>query len=85
MLRCVNDGVTTIKPGHQTAGNAPVIWSDESTYVLLPTSERVYVWRTPKEVYNPDYLVLTVKQEEGSVMVWAAISCYSVLVALLLP
>jgi hypothetical protein len=22
MLKCVNDGVTTIKPGHQTSGNA---------------------------------------------------------------
>jgi hypothetical protein len=28
MLRCINDGVTAIKPGHQleTAGNACVIW-----------------------------------------------------------
>jgi hypothetical protein len=30
LLRCVNDGVTTMKPGHQTTGNACVIWSDES-------------------------------------------------------
>jgi hypothetical protein len=28
MVRCVNDGVTTIKPGHQTTGNTCVIWSD---------------------------------------------------------
>jgi hypothetical protein len=26
MLRCVNDGVTTIKPGHQMTRNAYVIW-----------------------------------------------------------
>jgi hypothetical protein len=42
-LRCVNDGVTTIKPGQQTTGNARVMWSDESTFTLLPTSGRVYV------------------------------------------
>jgi hypothetical protein len=29
MLRCINNGVVTIKPGHQTTGNAHVIWSDE--------------------------------------------------------
>jgi hypothetical protein len=47
MLRCVNDGVTTIKPGHQTTGNGCVIWSDESSFTLYPTSGRVCVWRTP--------------------------------------
>jgi hypothetical protein len=30
MLRCINNNVTTIKPGHRTTGNAHVIWSDES-------------------------------------------------------
>jgi hypothetical protein len=49
MLRCVNDGVTTMKPGHQTTGNSREIWSDESSYTLFPTSGRVYVWGTPKE------------------------------------
>ena len=29
----------------------------------------VYVWRTPKEAYNPDCLVPTVKLEGGSVMI----------------
>jgi hypothetical protein len=38
MLRCVNDGVTNIKPGHQTTGNAYEIWSDESSFMLFPTS-----------------------------------------------
>jgi hypothetical protein len=46
-----------------------VIWSDESSYTLYPTTGRGYVWRTPKE-----FLIGTVKHGEGSVMVWAAIS-----------
>jgi hypothetical protein len=40
-----------------------------------------YVWRTP----NPECLVLTMKHGEGSVMVWATISWYSVLLVPLLP
>jgi hypothetical protein len=43
MLRCVNDGVTVIKHGHQTIGNALVVWSDEPSFTLFPTSARVYV------------------------------------------
>ena len=31
-----------------------VIWSDESSFTLFPTSGWVYVWRTPKESYNPE-------------------------------
>jgi hypothetical protein len=53
MLRCVNGCVTTIKIGHQTTENTRVIWSDESSFTLLPASGRVYVSRTPKEAYNP--------------------------------
>jgi hypothetical protein len=34
----------------------------------------VYVWKTPKEAYNPECLVPTMKNEGGSVMIWAAIS-----------
>jgi hypothetical protein len=34
MLRCVNDGVTAMKPGYQTTENACVIWSGESTFTL---------------------------------------------------
>jgi hypothetical protein len=78
MLRCVNDGVMTIKPGHQTNGNAHVILSDESSFMLFPTSGRTYVSRTHKEAYNLEYLVPTVKLGGGSVVVWAAISWYSV-------
>lgn len=39
---------------------------------------RVYIWRTPKEAYDPDCLIPTVKHGGGSVMVWVAISWYSV-------
>jgi len=42
-----------------------------------PTSGLVYVWRTPTEAYNPECLVPTVKHEDGYVMTWAAVSCYS--------
>jgi hypothetical protein len=85
MLRCVNDGVTTIKPGHQTTGNAHVIWSDESSFTMFPTSARVYVRRTPKEAYNPECLVSTVKNGGGPVTVSAAMSWHSILLVPLLP
>jgi hypothetical protein len=69
----------TIKPGHQTTGNAHIMWSDESSFTLFPTTGRVYVWRTPKEAYNPECLVPTVKHGGGSVMVWVIMSWYSIL------
>jgi hypothetical protein len=37
------------------------MWSDESPFTPLPTSGRVYVWRTPKKAYNSECLVPTVK------------------------
>jgi hypothetical protein len=55
-----------------------VIWSDESFFMLFPTSGRLYVWITPKEAYSPECLVPTAKHGGGSVMVWTAISCYSI-------
>jgi hypothetical protein len=36
----------------------------------------VYIWKVPKEVWNPECLVPTVKHGGGSVMIWAAISWY---------
>jgi hypothetical protein len=85
VLRCLNNGVTTIKPGHQTTGNTCAIWSDESSFMLFPTSGRVYVWRTPTEACNLESLVPTMKHGAASVMVWAAVSWYSIpLVPLLL-
>jgi hypothetical protein len=53
------------------------IWSDESSFTLFPTSRRVYVWKMPKDAYNPECLVPTMKHGKGSVMVWAAILWYS--------
>jgi hypothetical protein len=61
---------------------------DMVRWVLLqavPSSRRVYVWRTHKEAYNPECLVPTVKHGGGSVMVWAAISWYCILWLPLLP
>jgi hypothetical protein len=58
MLRCVNYGVTTVKPGHQTTGNALKICSHESSFTVFPTSGIV------KEGYNPECLVATVKHGE---------------------
>lgn len=54
-----------------------VIWSDESCFTLFPTSGRVYVWRTPSQAYDADCLLPRVKHGGGSVMIWAAISWYS--------
>jgi hypothetical protein len=79
MIRCINNGVTTIKPEHLTTRNTCVIWSDELSFMLFPASGRVYIWRTPKEAYNLECLVPTLKHGGGSVMVWAAISWYSIL------
>jgi hypothetical protein len=73
LLRCVCHDHKT-----WTLGNACVIWSDELSFQLFPTSGWVYVWRTPKEAYNPEYLFPTVKHGGGSLMIWAAISSYSV-------
>jgi hypothetical protein len=69
MLRSVNDGVMSIKLGQR----------------LVHYYRKSYVWRTPKETYNPECLVPIVKDGGGSVMVWAAISCYVILLVLLLP
>ena len=49
-----------------------VIWSDDSSITLFTTSGWVYVWKMPKEAYNPE-----VKNGSGSVIIWAVISQYS--------
>jgi len=49
----------------------------QSSFTLFPTSGGVCVWRTPKEAYDIEWLVLTVKHGSGFVMIWAAISWYS--------
>jgi hypothetical protein len=85
IIRCINDGATTIKPGNETDGIRSEIRSGESSFTLFATSGRVYVWRTPKEAYNPESRIPKVKHEGGSVMVWTAISWYSILFVPLLP
>jgi hypothetical protein len=55
-----------------------VIWLDESSFTLFPVSGRAYVWRTHKEAYNSEYLVPTLKHEEGSVVVKVEIKWYPV-------
>jgi hypothetical protein len=77
MLKCVNVGAMTVKRGQQTTGNARVMWSDGSSFMLFLTSATVYVWRTHKETSKPECLVPTVKYVRGSLMVQAAISRYS--------
>ena len=54
-----------------------MVWSDEPSFTLFPTNGLIYVWRSTKQAYDPDYLLPTVKHGGGSVMIWAAISWYS--------
>jgi hypothetical protein len=42
----------------ETTGSEHVVWSDEPSFTLFPTSAIVYVWRTQKEAFNPECLVL---------------------------
>ena len=37
-------------------------------------SDSVYVWRTPKETYIPEWLVPTVKHGSGTVAIWVAVT-----------
>jgi transposase len=73
MLRCVNDGVTTMTPENQTTVSAIAIWSNESSFILFPTSGKVYFGRTPKEAWFQQWNTGGV-----SAMVWATILWYSV-------
>jgi hypothetical protein len=77
MFRCVNDGVTTINPGHQTTEKARFIWLEKSPFNFFPKSGRVYVWRTRKEVYNPECLPSS-NSEAHPVIALAAMSWFSV-------
>jgi hypothetical protein len=54
-----------------------VIWSDESSFTLLPVSGRIDVGKTLKEPHDPECLVPTAKHGGGCIMIWAAISWYS--------
>jgi hypothetical protein len=50
--------------------------SNPSCCSLYQEEFTFYVWRTPKEAYNPECLIPTVKYGGYSVMVWAAILWY---------
>jgi hypothetical protein len=65
-----------INPGHQTSVN---VRDMVGRVVLRVVQEEFCVWRTPKETYNLECLVPTVKYGGGSVMVWAAMSWYNIL------
>ena len=43
---------------------------------MFSTNGRVHVWCQPKDFYNPECLVLTVKGSGGSVMLWGTFSCH---------
>lgn len=56
-----------------------VLFSDESTFTVFPTSMGVTIWRSPKQDYHLDCCMPKVKHRDGSVMGWAAISCHYLL------
>jgi hypothetical protein len=86
MLRCVNDGVTTIKPGHQTTGNTrDMIWRvvlNAAPY--LRKSLRLENTRGSLQFGMPGSNSGT-REGGGSVMVWATMSWYSTPSVPLLP
>lgn len=49
-----------------------VVWSDESRYLLFQNDSNHWVWRKPKEKYDVDCLLPTVKQGSPGIMVWGA-------------
>jgi len=47
-----------------------VIWSDESSFQLIPSGGRVRVWRRKTEKYRKECLAPTIKHGGGSVTIW---------------
>lgn len=47
-----------------------IIWSDESRFMLFQNDSHHWVWRKPKEKYDVDCLIPTVKSGNQGVMVW---------------
>jgi hypothetical protein len=86
MLRCINDVVTPIKPGHQTTGNV----HNMVRWVILHAAP--YIRKRSHLRYENTQGSLQSRMPgsnsetwEGSIMVWAAISWYSILLVPLLP
>ena len=48
-----------------------MVWSDEATFRLFPTTGKVYVRRGKGEEYKPQCVSPTVKYGGGKVSVWA--------------
>ena len=51
-----------------------VLWSDESTFELWRTKERVWVWRQQGERFAEKCIVPAVKHVSGKVMVWGTMA-----------
>lgn len=51
-----------------------IIWSDESRFAVFNNDGPTRVWRLPRERFNEENLMPTVKHNGGSIMVW---SCFS--------
>ena len=51
------------------------MWSDESKFELFSSKGRVMVWRTPKETFDPQWIVPTVKHGGDLVTVWVRFTC----------
>jgi hypothetical protein len=84
MLRCINNGVTTIKPVYQTNGKARVIWSGESSFTSPLHQEKfMFGEHARKPIIRNAWFQQC--NTGGSVMVWAEISWYSILRIALLP
>jgi len=47
-----------------------IIWSDESSFEIFQSDAYRWVWRKPKEKYDVDCLIPTVKHGKESVMIW---------------
>jgi hypothetical protein len=67
MFTCVNGCVMTIKFGYHTTAN--------TSFMLLPASGRVYVWRITKEVM-PGSSSETWARVSVTVMVWTAVTTF---------
>ena len=46
------------------------IWSDESKFELFSSKGKAMVWCTPKETFNSQCIVQTVKHDRNPVTVW---------------
>ena len=55
-----------------------IIWSDEKKLELFGQNDVQTVWRPDGKVYDPKYVVPTVKHGGGSIMIHGYMSSYGV-------